>query len=149
MKYNGLLKSSQKWNQMRYIFQHCPYTSSSGIVMLGSHLSKTLTADRMASDKLSIRLFWFSWILWHRNLCRLFNAKSCLHICIKYIWYVDLSCRYIFNEPEHILLYTVKWLHIILSNTNISIYFKSFVCTHLNGYTFVICKEIFYMWFHF
>ena len=28
---------------------------------------------------------WFGWILWHINHCRLFNAKSSLYICIKYI----------------------------------------------------------------
>ena len=28
---------------------------------------------------------WFSWILWHINYCRVFNAKSSLYIYIKYI----------------------------------------------------------------
>ena len=30
-------------------------------------------------------LVWFDWVLWHNNNCRLFNAKSCLYIYIKYI----------------------------------------------------------------
>ena len=30
---------------------------------------------------------WFSWILWHINQCRLFNAKSSSYIYIKYIWF--------------------------------------------------------------
>ena len=29
----------------------------------------------------------FGWVLWHINLCRLFNAKSSLYIYIKYIWF--------------------------------------------------------------
>ena len=28
---------------------------------------------------------YFVWILWHINLCRLFNTKYSLHICIKHI----------------------------------------------------------------
>ena len=31
-------------------------------------------------------LVWFC-VLWHINHCRLFNAKSCLHMYIKYIWF--------------------------------------------------------------
>ena len=31
-------------------------------------------------------MIWFGWVLWHINLCRLFNAKSCLYIYIKYIY---------------------------------------------------------------
>ena len=30
-------------------------------------------------------MIWFGWVLWHINHCRLFNAKSSLYICIKYI----------------------------------------------------------------
>ena len=30
-------------------------------------------------------MFWFGWLLWHINNCRLFNAKSSLYIYIKYI----------------------------------------------------------------
>ena len=30
---------------------------------------------------------WFGWVLWHINHGRLFNAKSSLYICIKYIWF--------------------------------------------------------------
>ena len=31
-------------------------------------------------------LVWLGWVLWHINPCRLFNAKSSLHLYIKYIW---------------------------------------------------------------
>ena len=30
-------------------------------------------------------MIWFGWVLWHINLCRLFNAQSSLYIYIKYI----------------------------------------------------------------
>ena len=30
-------------------------------------------------------MFWFTWVLWHINHFRLFNAKSHLYIYIKYI----------------------------------------------------------------
>ena len=30
-------------------------------------------------------LAWFGLVLWHVNHCRLFNAKSSLYICVKYI----------------------------------------------------------------
>ena len=29
--------------------------------------------------------WWVSWVLWHINPCRLFNAKSYLYIYIKYV----------------------------------------------------------------
>ena len=29
----------------------------------------------------------FGWVLWHINHCWLFNAKSCLYIYIRYIWF--------------------------------------------------------------
>ena len=32
-------------------------------------------------------LVWFGLDLWHINHCRLFNAKSSLYICIRYIWF--------------------------------------------------------------
>ncbi len=30
-------------------------------------------------------MIWFGWVLWHINYCRLFNAKSSLYKCIRYI----------------------------------------------------------------
>ena len=32
-------------------------------------------------------MIWFSWVLWHVNPCRSFNAKSFLYIYIKYTWF--------------------------------------------------------------
>ena len=40
------------------------------------------------------------------------------------------------NEPELILLYPVEWFQVFLSNTIISIYYKSFVCSQLNGFKY-------------
>ena len=34
--------------------------------------------------------YWFGLVLWSINHCRLFNAKSCLYIYIKYIWFVNI-----------------------------------------------------------
>ena len=39
-------------------------------------------------------MIWLSWVLWHINLRRLFNAKSSLYIYIKYIclvWFYDIT----------------------------------------------------------
>ena len=33
-----------------------------------------------------IKYIWFGWVLWHGNHCGLFNAKSSLYIYIRYIW---------------------------------------------------------------
>ena len=51
----------------------------------------------------------------------------------------DLSTHFVdtfLNEPGFILLYTVKWFEVFLSNTNISIYYSAFVCTQLNGFKY-------------
>ena len=40
------------------------------------------------------------------------------------------------NKPELIVLHTVKWFQIFLSNMNNSIYYKSFVCTLWNGFKY-------------
>ena len=37
---------------------------------------------------------------------------------------------------------SVKWFQAFLFNTNNSIDYLSFVCTHLNRYTYLICKWI-------
>ena len=36
---------------------------------------------------LNIYIIWFGRLLWHINLCRLFNAKFFLYIYIKYVWF--------------------------------------------------------------
>ena len=41
---------------------------------------------------ISIRyMIWFGWVLWHINHYRLFNAKSTFYIFIQYIWFVLLG----------------------------------------------------------
>ena len=71
-------------------------------------------------------------VLSYINSCRLFNAKSCLYIYIKYIWFV----KNILNKPELIFLHTVAWLQVFHSNTNNSIQCYLFICTQLNGFKY-------------
>ena len=40
-------------------------------------------------------MIWFGQVLWYINYCRLFNAKSCLYIYIKYIWFDLVRCYHI------------------------------------------------------
>ena len=40
-------------------------------------------------------LVWFDLVLWHINHCRLFNSKSSLDICIKYIY--DMLTHFVDN----------------------------------------------------
>ena len=44
-------------------------------------------------------------ILWHINHCRLFNAKSSLYICIKYIWVGWILLYGISHTPIYIYIY--------------------------------------------
>ena len=46
-------------------------------------LFKTNNIDKVSSKNFMVL---FGLVLWHINLCRLFNAK-CLYIYIKYIWF--------------------------------------------------------------
>ena len=50
------------------------------------------------SDVLTKYYWLVGWFLWHINPCRLFNAKSCLYIYIKYIWFGNSLYRYIFKQ---------------------------------------------------
>ena len=54
------------------------------------------------------------WILWDINNCWLFNAKSCLFIYIRYIWFVSISKK-------------SKWFQVLLCIANISIKHQWFV----------------------
>ena len=81
---------------------------------------------------------WFRLVSCHLNNCRLFDAKSYLYILNEY----DLLAHFLlyFQMSLSSFFPTVKWFQIFLSNTNNSIYFKTFVCTHLNWHTYMICK---------
>ena len=46
----------------------------------------------------------------------------------------------ILNEPGLILLYIVKWFQVFLSNMNISIYYKSFVCI-VSWFQVLVCNS--------
>ena len=56
--------------------------------LVGFYGISTIVGYLMPSPLCTYALnFWFGWILWHINPCRLFNAKSSLYICIKYVWF--------------------------------------------------------------
>ena len=67
-----------------------------------------------------IRYIWFGlvWILWHINHCRLFNAKSSLYICIKYIgfglfWFYSIKTivGYLMLNPLYIYIYIYIYIY--------------------------------------
>ena len=66
---------------------------------------------------------WLGWVLWHINLCRLFNTKSSLYIYITYIIFKHILLIKFLNEQELIFLHTVKWFQAFLFNVNYSIYY--------------------------
>ena len=83
-------------------------------------------------------MIWFVWVLWHSNHCRLFNAKSCLYIYIRYMICKHILLISFLNEPELIFcaqLNGFKYCYI-----TVTIQHQSFVCTHLHEYTCMICK---------
>ena len=55
----------------------------------------------------------FGCVLWHIDHCRLFNAKSSLHIYIKYIWFVlvgfyDISAIVGYLIPNSLYTYILN-----------------------------------------
>ena len=55
-------------------------------------------------------MIWFDLVLWYINHCRLFNAKSYLYICIKYMIWFDLVLWHI----NHCKLFNAKsYLYIV------------------------------------
>ena len=93
-------------------------------------------------------LVWFSLVLLHINP---WNTKSSLFILIKYIRFVNTFCwshfqtnhiPFFFNAvtwfcnnnnlTSGICLHTVKWLQVLLFNSNYSIEHSSFIWTQLN-----------------
>ena len=80
-------------------------------------------------------LVWFDLAPWHINHCRLSNSKSCLYIYIRNIYHLEIHfLENILKRAWAHLLHTVNWLQVLQSKTNNSIYYKSFVCTQLNGF---------------
>ena len=87
-----------------------------------------------------INNFCFGWILWHINPCRLFNAKSWLHIYLHYVYMIckpSLLRTLFLNKPKLICLHTIKWSQVLISNTN------NFICKQLNGFTYCYSSLIF------
>ena len=92
------------------------------------------------------KLVWFGrsvgCVLQHINSWRLFNAKSCLYICVKYITYKGIVCRLqLLNRTVFICFHTVKWFQVLQFSKN------NFICTQWSGfkyfcYTLVILFNI-------
>ena len=65
-------------------------------------------------------MIWFGWLLWHIKHCRLFNAKSFLHIYIKYIGFglvgfygISTFVGYLMPNPLYTYIldvYDLVWL---------------------------------------
>ena len=61
-------------------------------------------------------MIWFYWVLWHINHYRLFNAKSSLHIYIKYmiskhifeLFFITQLNEFSFFNPIRIILITIN-----------------------------------------
>ena len=74
-------------------------------------------------------------VLWHINYWRLYNAKYCLYIYIKYIWFVNIFLITFLNELQLIFctqLNGPKYCYV-----TVIIKHQSFVYTLLNGQTFL------------
>ena len=66
---------------------------------------------------------WFGRVLWHINHCRLFDAKSCFYIFIKYIWFsfvwfygISIIVGYLVPNPvfTYILnIYDLVWFGLV------------------------------------
>ena len=106
------------------------------------------TRNAYSQDTFSL----LSWVLWHNNHCKLFNAKSYLYI--KYIKF-GLTRFYSISTLESYLrsnhIYDVAWLgfmafnHCRLSNAKSSLYihFKYMICEHILQVRFVNKLELF------
>ena len=80
-----------------------------GIVCLADHLHSVTLSIKVPIRKKSGNLFndpcrihskyWFVFVLWHINYCRLFNAKS-FYTYIKYMITKHISYITCLNEPE-------------------------------------------------
>ena len=71
-------------------------------------------------------MIWFGWLLWHINLCWLFNTKSSLYIYIKYIGFgfvgfysISNIVGYLMPNPLDTYIYQIYMIckHILLIYT--------------------------------
>ena len=93
-----------------------------------------------------IYMIWFGWVLWHIKHCRLFNAKSSLCIYIKYIWLVNIFCRYTQLNDQTVLFLIIqfnisqhRYFQLLLCTTNNSII--SHLFTHSSWSNSFICNN--------
>ena len=70
-------------------------------------------------------MIWFSWVLWHINHCRLFNAESSLYIYIKYIWFgsvgfygISTIVGYLMPNPLYTYILNMIWFSWVLWHIN-------------------------------
>ena len=95
----------------------------------------------------------FGWVLWHINLCRLFNAKSSLYIYIRYIWFglirfygISTIVGYLMTNPLCIYVYIymcvcvcdLVWFGLVLCHINLCRLFNA------KSSLYIYIK---YMWF--
>ena len=100
--------------------------------------------ERVRDIRAASTIWWWWWnisdlvwlVSWHINHCRLFNAKSCLYIYIKYMISKRILYITFLNQPEFFFLHTVKWFHLFISDMNNSIDYNSFVCTQQNVFKY-------------
>ena len=70
-------------------------------------------------------MIWFSWVSWHINHCRLFNAKSSLYIYIRYIRFGLVGFYGISTIVD--FLHTFKRFQVLLYNSH---NLASVICLH-------------------
>ena len=86
-----------------------------------------------------IYMIWLGWVLWHFNHYWLFNAKKCLYIYVKYIWFVlvgfllHINHQRLFNT-ESFFAHNYK-LHVWLYITYNWIKHQTYVYMNLNNPT--------------
>ena len=82
---------------------------------------------------------WFHWVLWHINHCKLFNAKSSLHIYIKYIRFglvgfygIATIVGYLILNPVYIYIYIYMiWFLWVLWHINHCMLFNAKSSLHM------------------
>ena len=70
---------------------------------------------------------WFGWVSWHINHCRLFNAKSCLYIYIKYIefcWvgFYGISTLVGYLKPNPVYTFTSNIYDLLTYSLKVTIF---------------------------
>ena len=80
---------------------------------MNEKLNTSLDNQKVGKVKRDIYMVWFGLVLWHINQYRLFNAKSCLFIYIKYIgfslvWFYGISIIVDYSMPIPVYTYILN-----------------------------------------